>query len=349
MPLTLTAAADDDDRRLDRILRKALRDLSLSAIHRLLRQGDVLVDGKAEKADYRVKSGQTITVNNVEQNLIPKKYNSTKEDKLSGNYRNSSVHSGPCGNKLDIIYEGAGLLILNKPEGIAVHGKNSLEDQVLNYLKPKLKPSLSFRPGPLHRLDKPSSGIIAFSTSLEGARFFSALLQERKVTKHYLAIVEGVIKKPEIWTDELSRDHKQKKTFTSDDDSKAKTAITKIKALAVGSGCTLIEAEIETGRTHQIRAQAAAHGHVLLGDIKYGSPKTNIANLPCKKDLKDNGFFLHAWRLKFPHSSTLARDSPLPLSIEAPLPERFRKKLEEIFGKDYKFILKALAESTEKN
>ena len=339
MPLTLTTAADDDGRRLDRILRKALRNLPLSAIHRFLRQGAVLVDGKKADADYRVKSGQIIIITGIDNNDLLQ--NSTHIDTELQKTQSKIIKSNLsflspmplCEKKLTdiIIFEGAGLLILNKPEGVSVHGRDSLENHVLSYLGPKLPPSLSFRPGPLHRLDKPSSGIITYSTNLEGARFFSALLRERKITKQYLVILEGVLKNDEVWQDELSRDHEKKKTFTSDEKRKfvrsigqsaqTKIALTKVTPLASNSVCTLILAEIETGRTHQIRAQAAAHGHPLLGDRKYGGkPLGDI------KKIDNYGFLLHAWRMEFPETTVL------PQLIEAPLPERFRLKIRELFG-----------------
>ena len=328
--------ADDDGRRLDRILRKALRELPLSAIHRLLRKGAILVDGKKAAADCRIHSGQTIMVD-------------LDKDVISGSVTGRADIKSP--GQLEILFEGSGLLVLNKPAGIIVHGKGSdcsqskgspsLEDQVLSYLGPKLKPSLSFRPGPLHRLDKMSSGIIVFSASLEGARFFSAMMQERRIKKFYLAIAEGAIKKQEVWKDELIRDQNEKKTFIEKADknfraiesgSFAKTAFTKISPLAVNSGCTLILAEIETGRTHQIRAQAAEHGHPLLGDKKYGGRPFPGKPFPCSSsNAKKCGFLLHAWRMEFPE------DTALPHIIEAPPPERFQRKIRELFGENFCF------------
>jgi 23S rRNA pseudouridine955/2504/2580 synthase len=231
--------------------------------------------------------------------------------------------STPNSPALDIIYEGAGLLILNKPSGLAVHGKGSLDEQVRAYLLPKLPPSLSFRPGPLHRLDKPSSGIVVFSANLEGAQTFSRLMRERMLKKFYLALVEGAVEKAETWQGLLVRDSRQKKTFAKppernagESSGEAKTAITRIRPLAGNVAATLILAEIETGRTHQIRAQAAARGHPLLGDKKYGG-----------KNLK-GGFLLHAWRMEFPQGTVF------PRQIEAPLPGYFREKIRRLFGED---------------
>ena len=312
MQLSLTACTDDSGRRLDRILRKALRETPLSAIHRLLRQGHILVDGKPARADHRIRTGETITI-------------------LDGFSPVSSVKL--LGEKLmlpgqvpEILYEGEGLLILNKPAGLSVHGKKSLQELVSSYLLPKLPPSLSFRPGPLHRLDRPSSGVIVFSTSLEGARLFSALMRERSIKKHYLTVVEGVIKKAEVWRDELVRNQKLKKTFAAEGEAlrvTGKPALTRVTPLKENGNFTLILAEIETGRTHQIRAQAAGRGHALLGDRKYGAKASG-------------GFFLHAWRMEFP------RGSFFPGLIEAPLPENFTKMIHELFAGDIQHCLSQL-------
>jgi 23S rRNA pseudouridine955/2504/2580 synthase len=285
----LITGENDKGRRLDRILRKSLPEHPLPLLHRLLRQGKVLVDGKPAKAQDRLGSGVKITI------PLLKDAPAAPKQPLEA----FSI-------KPDIIWQGSlasdGLLAVNKPAGLAVHGSGSLDEAVRAYLADKLSPSLSFKPGPLHRLDKPSSGIVVFSTSLEGARLFTALMREHKVKKTYLAIVDGAVEKEQVWEDMLVRDKGLKKTFVTEE---GKRAVTKIKPLSTKDGFSLIEAEIETGRTHQIRAQAAAHGHPLAGDKKYGSHGKS-------------GFFLHAWKMEF-----------LDIKLEAPLPKEFaeRKKL----------------------
>ena len=297
--MELTTGENDKGRRLDRILRKALPEHPLPLLHRLMRQGHVLVNGKPAKAQDRIDSGAKIS--------IPLK---------------DAVKPSPSIIRLpspEIIWQDCGLLAVNKPAGLAVHGLTngkaspSLDAIVRSFLAEKLPSSLSFRPGPLHRLDKPSSGIVIFSTSIEGARLFSSLMRERKVRKTYLAIVEGNVEKEEIWEDLLVRDKDKKKTFISDNVSGVgKTAITKIKPLAAasvkGTQYSLVTAEIATGRTHQIRAQAASRRRPLMGDRKYGGHG------------KD-GFFLHAWKLEF-----------LNFTIEAPLPQAFKEKIAALFG-----------------
>jgi 23S rRNA pseudouridine955/2504/2580 synthase len=320
---TLTAAADDDGRRLDRILRKALPDMPLSAIHSLLRKGRILVDGVPGKGALRVRSGAVIQV------------------PVDGGELRAAApvkSPGPSNYSLDIIWENADFLALNKPAGLAVHGPDrfpsrrspsadSLETLARAYLAPKLPPSLSFKSGPLHRLDRPSSGIILFSKSLEGARAFSSLLRERRVRKTYLALLEGLLDRDETWEDILSRDRKLGKSFAgsgggaSTGEDAPKAALTRVyplarTAAAGTAGFTLARLEIATGRTHQIRAQAAAHGHPLAGDRKYGGAA------------QEGGFLLHAWSLELPG------DPPggLPRRLEAPLPDYFSKRIVALFG-----------------
>jgi 23S rRNA pseudouridine955/2504/2580 synthase len=309
MSLVLTAAAGDEGRRLDRILRKGLPGTPLSLIHRLLRKGRILVDGKSAPADLRIRSGQVITV--------------PLDQRGHGEHRGERDTNLKSSLAPLILYESTDFLVLNKPAGFAVHGDDSLDTLVQAYLGPKIPPSLSFRPGPLHRLDKPTSGVIVFSASLAGARHFSALLQSRTLTKRYLALVEGAIEKEGVWEDCLVRDHERQKTLIAAEGRQVpvQTARTRFKPLRVKSPYTLLQLELDTGRTHQIRAQAAAHGHPLAADRKYGSRQSGE-------------LLLHAWFLEIP-ADTPGAGPCLPRRIEAPLPEKFRDKIREIWGKGF--------------
>jgi len=299
--MELTAGENDDGRRLDRILRRALPDHPLPLIHRLLRQGKVLVNGKPAKAQDRICCGAKIFIPVI------------REQAIGGRHQKEIGAS-----KIpDILWEGLGLIAVNKEAGISVHGNNSLDTLVRSYLADKLPPSLSFTPGPLHRLDKPTSGVVVFSENIKGARLFSSLMRERKVKKTYLAVIEGALEKEEIWQDELVRDKEKKKTFILnkindknkiDNAPVLRTAITKVTPLASDKKLTLVKAEITTGRTHQIRAQAASHGYPLFGDIKYGSEIRNEKY--GMRNFKKVDIFLHAWKIEF-----------LDYLIEAPLPQ----------------------------
>jgi 23S rRNA pseudouridine955/2504/2580 synthase len=214
--------------------------------------------------------------------------------------------------------------VFNKPPGLATHGENSLDTLVKAWLGDKLPPSLSFKPGPLHRLDKPTSGSVAFSETIEGARLFSRLLREHKAAKTYFAIVEGRVTGEAVWQDELVRDSNAGKTFAAGRTgtgiagakfTAGKHALTAVKALASNGSHTLIEARIVTGRTHQIRAQAPAHGRPLAGDRKYGGH-----SFP-------GGFFLHAWKLDL-----AGHIAGFPQPLIAPLPSSFQSRITALFG-----------------
>jgi 23S rRNA pseudouridine955/2504/2580 synthase len=220
---------------------------------------------------------------------------------------------------------------VNKPAGLAVHRPDRrgdipcLDDQVRSYLRDKQSPSLSFRPGPLHRLDQVSSGLIVFSTSLAGARAFSVLMRERRLGKTYLALADGCIEKEEIWEDVLFRDTTGRKTLAVSGENRirAKPARTRIFPLAVYAPYSLVALEIETGRTHQIRSQAAVHGHPLAGDRKYGG------------SFQSNGLLLHAFSLSFPVDGFPPELGELcGKTVSAPVPEPFLRRIREIFGKD---------------
>ncbi|MCL2762482.1 MAG: RluA family pseudouridine synthase [Treponema sp.] len=309
--IELKAGPDDAGRRLDRILRKALPDHSLSLIHRLLRQGKIKVNGKSAKPDERVQTGAKIHI----RSMVNHNYYAVNENK--------TVSPGPLPA---ILWQGSGIIVFNKPPGLASHGPNSLDNLVKAHFagrQPTLtatERSLSFKPGPLHRLDKPTSGAIAFSETLEGAQLFSRLLRERKLIKTYLAIVEGSITGEILWQDELIRDTDRKKTLV-ETGLNAQNAITAIRSLAGNGAYTLVEAGIMTGRTHQIRAQAAAHGHPLAGDIKYGGHAV--------PDSRKGVFFLHAWKLELDTQAETIAAFPCPLV--APPPESFLAQIQKFF------------------
>jgi len=321
--MTLTAGLDDADRRLDRVLRKALPDVPLSALHRFLRQGRVLVNGSPAIGSDHVPAGALIEIPETGRKL------STRQSSI----KQSPIKSSPVKQRqndltiLSILWEGTGLLILNKPAGLAVHGPDSLDLRVQTYLAGKLPPSLSFKPGPLHRLDKPTSGIIVFSKTLEAARRFSALLAQGKIVKRYLAILEGELKGEQVWEEILVRDKTARKTLIGDatpdaaqntpDGRRAVTHVTPLawaKCETPDGAYTYAQMEIKTGRTHQIRAQAASHGHPLAGDRKYGGHPF------CGKS-----FFLHAAELELPDG----------MKIEASLPDDYLSVLIRVIRGPY--------------
>jgi len=322
--IELTASKDDNGRRLDRILRKALPDLSLSLIHRLLRQKKIFVDNKPViLPNYRIEQGMVIkiiaSVNHNDKQVNRNFVNQMKLEVNNNSVIDPSLHSSLL--PIPILWQGSGIIVFNKPQGLSTHGPNSLDSIVHNCLAEEgaLPHSLSFKPGPLHRLDKPTSGAIVFSQTLEGAKLFSALLREYKLEKTYMAIVEGSIEGENIWRDSLEHDKNAHKSLITPPLPTLKEAVTTVKTLASNGEYSLIEVQIKTGRHHQIRAQAAAHGHPLAGDIKYGAK-------PLPGQTRGGGFFLHAWKIRFIESP-----DGFPQEITAPLPEAFQARIEALF------------------
>ncbi len=304
--------SDDEGRRLDRVLRKVFKDLPLSAIHRALRKGDIRVDGIKRSPEYRCRSGERIecrihvAVADGDAPLLE------QIDPSQASERPSPA----------IIHEDDALLFVNKPRGQLVHGAaDSLEEDVRSYLKGKLPPSLSFLPGPLHRLDRNTSGLLCFSKSLEGAVKFSAAIRCGKIRKTYLALLEGRFEGTQRWEDRLIRGADMRSQALSadapeEDEGKSKVASLEIVGLKGGGELGLALIRLHSGRTHQIRVQSAFHGFPLAGDVKYGAGRRNFP------------YFLHAFQLSF--GQELYRG--LPLCLEAPIPEYFLEIIENSFS-----------------
>jgi len=311
--LTMELGSDDEGRRLDRVLRKALKDLPLSAIHRALRKGDIRVDGKRQSPDYRCRRGDRIECR-------------IHGPGLAGAFPARDAHEQPIHDRPHafpaIIHEDDFLLFVNKPQGQLVHGStDSLDEEVRRYLRGRLPHSISFVPGPLHRLDRNSSGLLCFSKSLEGAVRFSAALKSGKVHKTYLALLEGRIAGGHRWEDRLLRGADRRSRVLPADASdasagKAKTASLDIVGVAGTDDHSLALIRLHSGRTHQIRVQSAHHGFPLAGDVKYGASRRNFP------------YFLHAFRLSF--GTRLYKE--LPTSLEAAIPEKFLEIIEKTFS-----------------
>lgn len=316
MPIFLLLGPDDQGRRADRILRKALPTLPLSLIHRLFRAGKVRLERENLKSNKKL--GPSSRLDTGDKILVyldhPPKIN--KKAELS-----QPVNKKIENSSFEIIFQNKDFLVINKASGCLVHsakGKGkSLELAVRHYLAPQLSASLSFSPGPLHRLDRATSGLIVFSASLKGAQFFSRALQERKIEKTYLAILEGYIDGEKEIIAPLLHEKKTQKTQILPEGRPAKSYI---RPLAQKAGISLVNIEIIEGRTHQIRAHAASIGHPLLGDSRYGArEKLKNTDLP---------FFLHAYTLRH----KLGEELSLPSELLAPLNSEQNKLLATFFG-----------------
>ncbi len=317
------AGKDDSGRRFDRIIRRFLSEESISSIYKSLRKGLIKLNGKKCDGSAKVFEDDGIQIADF---LV------SKNEKASGQnlYKNEKI-AKPLPESM-VIFRNEDILILNKPYDIASqggNGKTSLSDMVKSdwEFHHQKKDSLSFSPGPLHRLDRKTSGILVFSQSLKGAKYFSEIIKNHTARKIYLGLCQGNLKSKQSWNDEISKteseDSKsQKNTFKTVEigagNENSKTAVTHAYPLAHGifhgakkTEVTLVKYEIETGRTHQIRAQSAKHGFPLLGDTAYGGEKIDASKY-------GRDFFLHAAALILPESK-----------IKCEISENFKKILSD--------------------
>lgn len=301
---------DDDGRRLDRIAKKLLSEENLSQLYKALRNGLIKVNEKKQKGEYRIQKGDEIKIASfLAENAVPAdKKNQEKITPLPEEW---------------IVLRTQELLFLNKPYDLPVQ-KSKAGERALNVLVQEdydfqnIRKSLSFRTGPLHRLDRRTTGLIAFSQNLEGAQAFSKAIQEHRIKKTYLAIVEGALEKTEIWTEKISRNEKDLNsskfhTVSVNSDSKnSKESNTTAIPLAYGKykgiQVSLVKFIISTGRTHQIRAASAYHSHPLLGDTVYGARQIS----------EKQNLFLHSYSLEFQENLF-----SLPKKIVCPPGENF--------------------------
>ena len=217
---------------------------------------------------------------------------------------------------LEVLYEDDDLAVIVKPRGMVVHPAAGHEDGTLvNALLARLS-SLSgiggeLRPGIVHRLDKDTSGLMMVAKNDETQTALSGMLKDRKIEKHYLALVEGTLKETEGRVDApIGRSKKDRKRMAVDPEGRE--AATEWRTVAEGRNCTLLDVHILTGRTHQIRVHMRSIHHPVCGDPLYGYEKGTA--VPC--------LMLHAFSLRFAHPRTGGE-----LCFRASVPEDFRKGL----------------------
>lgn len=260
-----TVQKNDDGKRADKIFRIVLGKMPLGRIYKEIRSGFLRINGKRTKEDAKVSAGDTVDVAQILMEFVD-----YQEHKKPGHNINREAF------KKRIVFEDDSILVINKKKGELVHSDGSskrftpLDQLVRKYLATETPDSISFSPGPLHRLDRNTSGIIAFGKNAEGAREFSNALQNRQTKKCYIALLDGVLKETECWEDYLIRDEKTNTSHVVPAGSgKGDLAITIAAPFLTSGGKTLAQVEIKTGRTHQIRCQASYHHYPLAGDAKY--------------------------------------------------------------------------------
>jgi len=297
-PVPFSVTSEETGVRLDQFLVAKLAEMSRARVQQLIKQGLVLVDGRAGKASLRLRGGEDIQV------LGPAKV--------------EPLRAIPEEIPLDIVYEDADLAVINKPAGMMVHaGAGATEDArnrgtLVNALLHRFG-RLSdvggeLRPGIVHRLDKETSGLIVVAKNDESHRKLAAQFAKRQVKKTYIALVHGWVKADQGTINKsISRDSVRRVRMTTRREG-GREAITHYRVQrriesALGK-FTLLEVKIATGRTHQIRVHLSSLGHPVVGDTVYGAPaqvKANSGAIGIKRN------FLHAGTLELLHPSTAER------------------------------------------
>lgn len=288
-----------EEERIDRCIAALIDSLSRSFIQKMIREGRVCVNGQSVKANYRVK-----TDDDVSFELPP-----AQEPVIE-----------PENIPLDILYEDADVLVVNKPKGMVVHpAAGHYSGTLVNAVMFHCKNSLSgingvMRPGIVHRIDKDTTGSILICKNDLSHQEIARQLKEHTIVRRYRAIVYGVLKEDEGCINApIGRDMKERKKMAVNEKN-GKEAVTHYRVLERFSSYTYIECRLETGRTHQIRVHMASIGHPLLGDCVYGPKKCPFSSL--------EGQTLHAMALGFMHPVTGQY-----VETCAPLPPYFEKLL----------------------
>lgn len=282
--------------RLDVFISNKLEDKSRSYIQGIIEGNAVTVNTKCKKSNYKLKLEDKINLQ------IP--------EPVELNIKAEEIH-------LDILYEDSDVIVINKPQDMVVHPapgnySGTLVNALLNHCKDLSGINGVVRPGIVHRIDKDTSGVLVIAKNDNAHNCLAAQLKEHSMVRSYLALVEGIIKTDEGTIDQPIGRHPMdriKMGIVKD----GRNAITHYKVIERFNNHTLVECNLETGRTHQIRVHMAYIGHPLVGDLVYGYKKQRF-------NLK--GQVLHARKLGFIHPTTKEY-----MEFKSPVPEYFEKLL----------------------
>ncbi|MGR9091464.1 MAG: RluA family pseudouridine synthase [Gammaproteobacteria bacterium] len=295
---------DQAGRRLDNYLAALLKPAPKSFIYRIIRRGEVRVNGGRSRPDRKLEAGDMVRVPPV-------------HIEASGPRPLSEATLALV--REAVIYEDAALLIINKPAGMAVHAGTGLQFgvvDVVRHLRPEV-PGIEL----VHRLDRDTSGCLVLAKDYPSLRDLQAQLRSPASHKTYVAVLDGALPEPVVEVDlclQTTRHGGEKRTEVAADGKTAHTRFTSVETFA--DAC-LVEAEITTGRTHQIRVHAAALGHPVIGDKKYAPADLNTRhrNRGCKR------MFLHARSIRLRSPAGGERRA-----VTAPLPRELQRYIETL-------------------
>ncbi|MGA2852461.1 MAG: RluA family pseudouridine synthase [Terracidiphilus sp.] len=320
--------AEAAGQRLDQFIAAQLDGVSRSRVQLLMEQGDVVLNGEREKASFKLRGGERITISG-EPHPTPLK--ATAED-----------------IPLDVVFEDADLAVVNKPAGMMVHAgsgqnedarsKGTLVNALLYRFKKLSSTGGDLRPGIVHRLDKDTSGLIVVAKNDRTHAELGEMFATRQMKKTYLALVQGdVERKQGTINAALGRDPVRRTRMTTQPLDNSRSAVSHYEVVQRLSNrfgkFTLVRVRIETGRTHQIRVHMASIGHPVVGDTLYGgagqltdqvaaqAPTSKAARRKAEPErLRLGRNFLHAVKLEFTHPRTgklLELEAPLPQELES--------------------------------
>lgn len=295
--------------RLDKILTDLMPGESRSTIQKIIKDGLVKVDGHHQKANFKLKGDECL--------LVERRSFIVKEDTL------------PEAEAMDlnIVYEDDDILVINKPAGLVVHpSKGHLQGTLVNGLLHYLNGNLScgsdlYRPGIVHRIDKDTSGLLVVAKHNAAHQALADQLVNHDMRRSYRALVHGHVKAPQGTIEApLQRDPANRLRWTVAKDGKY--ALTRFQVLESYENATLLDLELETGRTHQIRVHLEFIGHPLVGDPVYRKGLDHVKG-SLVHDM--SGQLLHAYALKLQHPRTGEW-----LEFKAPLPGHFEQVLSQL-------------------
>ncbi|WP_373942689.1 23S rRNA pseudouridine(955/2504/2580) synthase RluC [Vibrio chagasii] len=288
--------------RIDNFLRNQLKNIPKSMIYRIVRKGEVRVNKKRIKAEYKLKAGDLVRIPPV-----------TIEEKVEENVPSTKLNKV---SELEqyIIYEDDHMLILNKPSGTAVHGGSGLKFGAIEALR-ALRPEARFLEL-VHRIDRDTSGILLVAKKRSALRHLQAQFREKTVQKYYFALVMGEWKNScKVVNAPLLKNEVNSIVRVNPN---GKASETRFKVLEKFKDATLIQASPITGRTHQIRVHTQYTGHPIAWDDRYGDRRFDAYTGKVGLDR----LFLHAANIKFTHPGTEEK-----MDISAPMEARLEKAI----------------------